>query len=158
MNEENQPTNDPVEARASELGLVRGPQGSWEPDLSNPIWQGDAPVEYGPQEHDRIHARWIGQLRDDLPAGVPLDAEASEKWPSTWGIESSSDGTLQHTPVSEGTCLQCLFCRHYIPLETRLGMDWGACTNVLSQYDRQVVFEHWTCIAYMRKVDGDKRG
>ena len=35
--------------------------------------------------------------------------------------------------------------RNYVELSGELGADWGACTNELSQYDGQLVFEHWTC-------------
>lgn len=48
------------------------------------------------------------------------------------------DGTETH-------CFQCMFCRHYVPLEGSIGADWGACTNPSSEYDRRCVFEHWTC-------------
>jgi hypothetical protein len=47
-----------------------------------------------------------------------------------------------------GYCFQCLHCRYYDPLDSPLGMDWGACVNPASQYDRQVVFEHWTCTKF----------
>jgi len=40
---------------------------------------------------------------------------------------------------------QCLHCRSYVPLEWPLGSDWGGCTNSRSEFDGNLVFEHFTC-------------
>lgn len=74
------------------------------------------------------HERWIRSLRKTWPEGVP--AQDLQPWPDT---------------QRGGGVKQCLHCAHYVELEGALGSDWGACSNAASQYDRQVVFEHWTC-------------
>lgn len=76
-----------------------------------------------------VHDRWQSQLRENLPVGVPV-SEKDPSWPETF---------------AEHECRQCLLCRYYCDLEGPLGMDWGACLKAGGQYDRQVVFEHWTC-------------
>lgn len=43
---------------------------------------------------------------------------------------------------------QCGACRFWIPLAGRLGYDYGACSNVLSEFDGRVRFEHDGCQAY----------
>lgn len=101
------------------------------------------------RQYNEIHRRWISQLEQKLPDGVPLDAELATKghpWPETFGDYDKETGALHGGP--DGCCLQCLHCRFYVTLDGIMGMDWGACTNKVSQYDRQLVFEHWTCKEY----------
>lgn len=43
---------------------------------------------------------------------------------------------------------QCLFCRYYIPLAGPLGEDWGVCSNAVSPFDAQLMFEHEGCDQY----------
>lgn len=85
------------------------------------------------------HGRWQSQLRNNLPIGVPV-REDDPTWPDTFRspVDEIRDENL-------GECRQCLLCRYYCELEGPLGMDWGACLKPGGQYDRQVVFEHWTC-------------
>lgn len=85
------------------------------------------------------HERWMKRLRMTWPQGVAArqakDGEkltSAEPWPDTW-----------RDP--EGNAMQCLHCQYYVELSGELGADWGACTNEYSQYDGQLVFEHWTC-------------
>jgi hypothetical protein len=73
------------------------------------------------------------------PEGVTAaQPEAGEKpsgiepWPETWRD-------------AEGSAMLCLHCRYYAELSGPPGADWGACTNERSQYDGELVFEHWTC-------------
>jgi len=40
---------------------------------------------------------------------------------------------------------QCGACRYYVPLRGALADDYGACSNVRSALDGQVVFEHDGC-------------
>ena len=82
-----------------------------------------------------VHERWQAQLRDNLPIGVPV-REDDPTWPETFSELPDQD---------LDQCRQCLFCRYYCELDGPLGMDWGACLKPDGQYDRQVVFEHWTC-------------
>jgi hypothetical protein len=97
-------------------------------------------------QHD-IHTRWIEQLRADLPEGVPTRGDPEQMWPATFG--DMVDGKPEHRlGDGEGYCFQCLHCRNYVPLEFPLGMDWGACVKEGGQYERQAVFEHWTCKDY----------
>jgi hypothetical protein len=93
------------------------------------------------------HDRWIRRLCRTWPEGVPARqpepgeaavASPVEPWPETW---RDAEGM----PDPEGMCMQCLHCRHYVELSGELGADWGSCTSELSQYDGQLVFEHWTC-------------
>jgi hypothetical protein len=95
------------------------------------------------------HERWIRRLCRTWPEGVPAhQPEASEKpsgvepWPETW-----------RDP--EGSPMQCLHCQYYVELSGELGADWGACTNEQSQYDGQLVFEHWTC-RYWAEEDAEQ--
>ena len=85
-----------------------------------------------------IHQRWIGQLRANLPVGVPL-ADRGGPWPLTFCSE------YEEVAEDEDDCTQCMFCRYYAQLEGPHGYDWGACLKEGGQYDRQLVFEHWTC-------------
>jgi len=87
------------------------------------------------------HERWMQCLRrtwpEDVPARQPITGEHGVPgdvvpWPDTW--RDPNQGAMQ-----------CLHCRHYVELSGELGADWGACTNEQSQYDGQLVFEHWTC-------------
>ncbi|MDE3073974.1 MAG: hypothetical protein KGJ86_00975 [Chloroflexota bacterium] len=90
---------------------------------------------------ERRHAidqRWIEQLRANLPIGVPL-ADRGGPWPQTFRSE------YQEVAENEDDCTQCMFCRYYAQLEGPLGYDWGGCLKEGGQYDRQLVFEHWTC-------------
>ncbi|MFN0277360.1 MAG: DUF3027 domain-containing protein [Pyrinomonadaceae bacterium] len=40
---------------------------------------------------------------------------------------------------------QCFNCKFYVALVGVFVEDYGACTNVLSPFDRQVMFEHDGC-------------
>jgi hypothetical protein len=91
-----------------------------------------------------IHDRWIGRLRQKLPEGVPQDANTRESWPATFG-DKDADGRAMHKPHGGDYTFQCGGCRFYICIEGPLGADWGVCGNARSEYDRQAVFEHWTC-------------
>ena len=84
------------------------------------------------------HERWIAQLQMNLPAGIPL-RQGTTDWPETFRSE------YETVADDEPNCTQCLFCRYYAQLEGPLGADWGACLKRGGQYDRQLVFEHWTC-------------
>jgi Protein of unknown function (DUF3027) len=93
------------------------------------------------------HDRWIRRLRMTWPESVPArqpdpgEARSSlEPWPDTW-----------RDP--DGAAMQCLHCRNYIELSGPLGADWGACTSEESQYDGQLVFEHWTCRYWAEEDD-----
>lgn len=90
----------------------------------------------------KLHERWASQLSlANLPIGVPIDRDG---WPATFG--DMVDGKPVHRlDDGEEYCFQCLHCRYYDELESPMGLDWGACNNPASQYDRTVVFEHWTC-------------
>jgi len=96
-----------------------------------------------------LHERWIRRLCRTWPEGVPArqpepgEAVVSgpvEPWPETW-----------RDP--EGMAMQCLHCRYYVELSGELGADWGACTSELSQYDGQLVFEHWTCREWAEEIE-----
>ena len=77
-----------------------------------------------------------------------------------WGRPQSLDEAVQihsrwiarlaagRPPLADSD--QCGGCRYYVQLRGTLGMDWGACTNAESEYDRQCVFEHWTCLSFRR--------
>lgn len=91
------------------------------------------------ESHRIIHDRWQSQLRANLPIGIPV-SERDPTWPETFASEIDQPGGDERDE-----CRQCLFCRYYCELEGPLGMDWGACLKAGGQYDRQVVFEHWTC-------------
>lgn len=98
-----------------------------------------------------LHDRWATALTENLPIGVPAEvtrtAVGERPWPATFG--DMIDGKPVHrADQGQGYCFQCLHCRYYLPLDGRLGADWGACSSAASQYDRQVVFEHWTCPEY----------
>jgi hypothetical protein len=93
------------------------------------------------------HDRWIRRLRTTWPEGVPAQEPAAlepgvsgpvEPWPETWRDEMVK---------------QCLHCLYYVELSGDLGADWGACTNELSQYDGDLVFEHWTCREWSEERD-----
>ena len=97
--------------------------------------------------HD-LHERWLRKLSSNLPEGVPLSPHPNylnDPWPVTFG-RYEGEGAIHHEDGSEA--LQCISCVYYTPLEGELGQDWGACTNPRSQYDRECVFEHWTCKHY----------
>lgn len=96
-------------------------------------------VNDGFQEESDTHDRWIRRLSRTWPKGVPATEMGElapgvvarvEPWPETWRDELVK---------------QCLHCESYVKLSGPLGSDWGACKNELSQYDGQLVFEHWTC-------------
>jgi hypothetical protein len=98
-----------------------------------------------------VHARWISRLRRTWPEGVPAyrpepgEAEVSgqeEPLPETWRDELVK---------------QCLHCRYYVELSGELGLDWGACTNELSQYYGQLVFDHWTCREWEEEIESPEK-
>src|ERR1051325_7881720 len=96
--------------------------------------------------------RWIRRLRktwpEDVPARQPEPGETLsgiEPWPETW-----------RDP--DGAAMQCLHCRFYVKLTGELGADWGVCTNGLSQYDGQLVFEHWTCRHWAMEASDEGSG
>lgn len=95
-----------------------------------------------------IHKRWIKQLQANPPSGVPAEENWGGMWPATFG-DLVEGRPVHRVDDGEGYCFQCLHCKFYKPLEGDLGADWGACFNKESQYDRQVVFEHWTCTEYV---------
>lgn len=102
---------------------------------------------------EETHDRWIRKLSGKLPVGVPVSERVGSRgqvWPVTFGVvrEGQAVHDLDEDDPEGGMALQCLHCAHYIPLDGRMGMDWGACSNPDSEYDREVVFEHWTCSAY----------
>lgn len=68
-------------------------------------------------------------------------------WPSTWGEYDEATETAHHSADAgrADSCFQCGFCQYYLTLDSRLGADWGACSNPRSEYDGRVTFEHWTC-------------
>ncbi len=43
---------------------------------------------------------------------------------------------------------QCEVCDFYVKLAGSLGFDWGVCTNLASEMDGKLVFEHFTCPAW----------
>lgn len=45
---------------------------------------------------------------------------------------------------------QCMFCVYYVPLSGVFIEDWGACTNVKSQYDGTVRYEHDGCREFVQ--------
>jgi Protein of unknown function (DUF3027) len=99
--------------------------------------------------YEQSHERWMRRLRQTWPEGVPArEPEPGERraprdvepWPETWRD-------------SEGAAMQCLHCRYYVELSGEFGADWGACICGPSQYDGQLVFEHWTC----RHWESEKR-
>ncbi len=68
------------------------------------------------------HKRWTASLNRDLD-----DPGYKEEWLTQ----------------------QCLCCIFYIPLTGAFKDDWGACTNELSPFDRQLMFEHDGCEHYV---------
>ncbi|HEV3456447.1 MAG TPA: DUF3027 domain-containing protein [Thermoanaerobaculia bacterium] len=91
-----------------------------------------------------IHERWIAKLTAMPPEGVPAGEGPSANWPTTFGALVAGKPE-HHADETGGHCLQCGGCRFYVPLDGKLGGDWGACSNPASEYDARVVFEHWTC-------------
>lgn len=100
------------------------------------------------------HKRWIRRLSEKLPRGVPVARKGNyldRPWPVTFGTVENGQAIHdrdEEDPEGGDMPLQCLECKYYVPLEGRLGFDWGACTNPLSEYDGEAVFEHWTCANY----------
>jgi hypothetical protein len=90
---------------------------------------------------DDVHARWIAKLRERLPDNVP-PSDSDPAWPETFGnLVNCKPRHGEHPDYT----LQCGGCRYYIRLDGAHGADWGACSCPSSEYDRTVVFEHWTC-------------
>lgn len=52
----------------------------------------------------------------------------------------------------DGMPIECMSCAFYIPLQGRLGMDWGVCTNAVSPYEGTITFEHSGCAHYTAVV------
>ena len=106
------------------------------------------------ETHRAIHDRWIAQLKAELPIDVPtrLDDPA---WPETIPTNLLSDTEADQLADDDprGEVRQCLFCRYYCELIGDLGMDWGACLKDGGQYDRHIVFEHWTCREFQNSPD-----
>jgi neutral trehalase len=99
------------------------------------------------------HDRWIRRLCRTWPEGVAArqsesgegpNSKSVEPWPETW-----------RDP--EGMAMQCLHCRYYVELSGELGADWGACINEFSQYDGQLVFEHWTCREWAEELKSPEK-
>lgn len=106
------------------------------------------------EQYDQIHERWITNLITDLPEGVPTETmKNGDVWPLTFG-DIDNRGRAVHGRKAL-RCLQCGGCARFVPLEGTIGMDWGACTHPESQYDKRVVFEHWSCKYF---DDGGDRG
>ena len=89
-----------------------------------------------------IHDRWIRRLRRTWPEGIPAATDENGT-PRTRPVEPWPD-TFRDDYVK-----QCLHCKHYVQLSGELGYDWGVCTSEQSQYDGQLVFEHWTCAEWV---------
>jgi len=101
------------------------------------------------------HVRWIKRLCRTWPEGVPAWQPEPDEAPVSGRIEPRPEiwRDLKGMPDPEGMCMQCLQCRYYVELSGELGADWGACTNELSQYDGQLVFEHWTCREWAEEIE-----
>lgn len=110
------------------------------PEDNHPAWgKPQSAREYG-----KVHPRWIEQLIANLPEGVPLNPERSageRPWPATFGDYDEEKGAIHMADEGPGFCHQCGGCRFYLTLNA----DWGVCSLPGGQYDRQAVFEHWTC-------------
>lgn len=106
------------------------------------------------ETHRAIHDRWIEQLKMDLPTDVPVRVN-DPTWPETILANLLDEEVIETEPWDEALhqVRQCLFCRYYCDLIGDLGMDWGACLKAGGQYDRQVVFEHWTCRDFENSPD-----
>lgn len=48
--------------------------------------------------------------------------------------------------TGDGENFQALFCPYYVPLEGKLGADWGVIVNPLSTRFGMVTFEHDDCL------------
>lgn len=111
------------------------------PEDNRPAWGSPQSA----REYALVHPRWIEQLQANPPEGVPVEIESVRglPWPATFGDYDESAGAT-HRPESDqgdGYCLQCGGCRFYLTLDG----DWGGCSLAGGQYDRQLVFEHWSC-------------
>lgn len=73
------------------------------------------------------HTRWMDKLSRDF--SVP-------EYKPEWGLQ------------------QCGGCRYFVPLSGVFVGDWGGCTNPLSAFDKQVMFEHDGCEAFTPASDG----
>ena len=82
-----------------------------------------------PSNRDRIHRRWVAGVNR---SGDENDARYDESW--AWE--------------------QCGACRFWMPLAGTLGLDWGACANGASPFDRRVMFEHDGCEHFEGDPDG----
>ena len=136
------------------------------------------------EEFERIHWRWIDLMDAVPNPGVPSEPYTLERCrvcltpkqqhqreygrsvcrtpdfetvtrPGrvTFGYPGEGpDGLVRYD--EGGACVQCGGCARYVPLESRLGMDWGACTSPDSPFDGRVVFEHSSCPYF---DDGERR-
>lgn len=95
-------------------------------------------------ESETLHERWVKSLKRTWPEGIPVAKDGGGREPY-----ADTFGEVEGHPVAQrlgySGCFQCGSCQYYIPLESRHGSDWGACSNPNSQYDRSCTFEHWTC-------------
>jgi hypothetical protein len=46
-------------------------------------------------------------------------------------------------------------CRWFLPLEGKLGMDWGVCANTRSPRAGMLTFEHQGCLEFESDDDGE---
>lgn len=59
-----------------------------------------------------------------------------------WQLIEETKDTLERT---EEESSQALFCPYYVPLEGRLGADWGVIVNPSSSRFSKLTFEHQDC-------------
>jgi hypothetical protein len=136
------PGNTDREAELCKCGVMLGAH-SRENSYSPPFSGSRPQTNY---EFEMIHDRWIDTLIANPPAGIPEDEYSSARegyWPETWA-DFEGGRPIRWLPTGD-QCTQCGFCRYYIEITSKMGSDWGVCSNPDSQYDRTAVFEHWTC-------------
>jgi hypothetical protein len=63
-----------------------------------------------------------------------------------YGQSSREDGDIWHSDCSCG-------CRFYLPLEGKLGFDWGVCRNPASHRCGLLTFEHQGCVHFEQEPD-----
>ena len=98
--------------------------------------------------------RDFGRLRgsDTSKEGTePIPAD--EVWPWDrfshsdihWCLLEVTEDTRTSLELAANELNQALFCPYYVPLEGRLGADWGVIVNPRSVKFSKLVFEHWDC-------------